>query len=72
MTSIHRSAYKHGVTPDEMFHAMRLNLRRFSNGDMTISIGPDFSGNLLEIGTFEEGDSFIIVHAMRAQEKYLR
>jgi len=55
-----------------MFHAMRLHLRRFSNGDMTISIGPDFSGNLLEVGTFEEGDSFIIVHAMRAQEKYLR
>ena len=72
MTSIDRSAYKHGVTPDEMFHAMRLHLRRFSNGDMTITIGPDFSGNLLEIGTFEKGDSFIIVHAMRAQEKYLR
>jgi hypothetical protein len=51
---------------------MRLHLRRFSNGDTTITIGPDFSGNLLEIGTFEEGDSFIIVHATRAQEKYLR
>jgi len=51
---------------------MRLHLRRFSNGDMTISIGPDFSGNLLEIGTFEEGDSFIFVHAIQAQENYLR
>jgi hypothetical protein len=35
-------------------------------------VGPDYGGNLYEVGVVESEDGPIIVHAMPARPKYLR
>jgi hypothetical protein len=66
------SARKHGVTDDDMLHAYRNPLRVFEFDDLTMLIGADAAGRLLEIGTATaEGVEFIL-HAMPARQKFLR
>jgi hypothetical protein len=38
----------------------------------TMFIGPDQTGNLLEVGVVDSNDGPIVVHAMAARAKYLR
>ena len=40
--------------------------------DLTMFIGPDPAGNLLEVGVVHRVDGPVIVHAMAARPKYLR
>jgi len=66
------SARKHGVADDDMLHAYRNPVRVFEFEELTMLIGSDPAGRLLEVGTvIAEGIEFI-VHAMPARQKFLR
>ena len=57
-----------------MLHAYRNPLRVFEFDDLTMLVGADAAGRMLEIGLASdtaEGIEFI-VHAMPAREKFLR
>ena len=57
------SAREHGVADDDMLHAYRNPIQVFEFDDLTMLIGSDDSGRLLEVGTpTAEGIEFI-VHA---------
>lgn len=68
------SANRHGVTDGAMLHALRHSTRHFVQDDaLTMFIGPDETGVLVEVGVVEWHGAVAIVHAMRpARPKYLR
>lgn len=68
------SANRHGVKDEAMLHALRFPVRHFVQDDsMTMFIGPDETGTLLEVGVIEWHGVIAIVHAMRpARTKYVR
>ncbi len=57
-----------------MLHALRFPIRHFVQDDsMTMFIGPDETGTLLEVGVIQWHGVLAIAHAMRpARPKYLR
>lgn len=58
-----------------MLHAFRNPVRTFLVGeDMTMVIGADAAGRLIEIGVVDSRDEpgLVIVHAMPARPKFLR
>ena len=66
------SARRHGIPDDDMLHAYRHPIRVFDLDGLTMLVGADISGRLLEVGVaVGEGIEFI-VHAMPAREKFLR
>ena len=66
------SARKHGIPDSDMLHAYRRPIRVFDLDGLTMLMGADDSGRMLEVGVVAgEGIEFI-VHAMRAREKFLR
>jgi hypothetical protein len=66
------SARKHGISDDDMRHALRNPIRAADLGDgLTMFIGPARDGTLLEVGVADSGKGPVIVHAMRARPKYL-
>jgi hypothetical protein len=66
------SARKHGVSDDDMLHAYRNPIRVFVFDDLTMLIGANRSGQLLEVGiATAEGVEFV-VHAMPARPKFVR
>ncbi len=65
------SARKHGIQDENMFHAYRNPIRVFDIDDLTMLIGPDPSGQLLEIGVAEAEGIHFIIHAMVARPKFL-
>lgn len=65
------SARKHGVSDEDMLHAYRNTIRMFDLDDLTMLVGSDETGRLLEIGiAYAEGIDFI-VHAMPARPRFL-
>ena len=60
------SARKHGITDDDILHAVRQVLRIIEGStEIAIYIGADSSGRLLEIGIVNsDTDNPRIVHAM--------
>ena len=67
---IANSARRHGVADEDMLHAYRHAAEGFDAGEgLTILIGGDRAGRLLEIGVTPDGR---IVHAMPARPKFLR
>lgn len=66
------SARKHGVPDDDMLHAYRNPIRVLGLDDLTMLIGADDSGRMLEVGVAEGDGVEFIVHAMPAREKFLR
>jgi hypothetical protein len=69
------SARRHGVADDDMLHTFRNAVRTYQVGeDMTMVIGADAAGRLLEVGVVESRDEpgLVIVHAMPARSKFLR
>lgn len=69
------SAHRHGVSDDDMLHALRFAIRHVRQADdMVMFIGPDGAGTLVEVGAvIWWGGELAIVHAMRpARRKYLR
>lgn len=65
------SARKHEVTDADMLHAYRNPIRVFEVDDLTMLIGADEAGNLLEVGVANAEGIDFIVHAMVARPKFL-
>jgi hypothetical protein len=67
------SARKHGVSDETILHAFNnpILVEDFDEG-MTMFIGPNRAGNLYEIGVVGTDEGPMVVHAMKAQRKYLR
>ena len=67
------SARKHGIHDDDMIHAFNhpILVDDLDEG-LTMFVGADHAGNLLEVGVIDSTDGPIIVHAMPARPKYLR
>lgn len=55
-----------------MLHAYRNPIRVFELDELTMLIGADKAGRLLEIGTAAAEGIEFIVHAMPARQKFLR
>lgn len=68
------SARKHGISDDDIRHAVDNALVGSTVDEWTefmMLVGPDESGNLLEIGLVVADDIDYVVHAMRARQQYL-
>ena len=68
---IHPSARRHGVSDSQMLHAYRNAFKVVPGGDMTILVGDDGFGRILEVGVVRMDDGDLIAHAMPARSKYL-
>ena len=67
------SARKHGISDDDMRHALRNPIRVTDVDDgLTMFVGPARDGTLLEVGAVDSDSGPVIVHAMLARPKYLR
>lgn len=69
------SAHRHGVTAEDMLHALRFAIHHVSQpDDMVMFIGLDAAGTLIEVGVaIWWGGELAIAHALRpARTKYLR
>lgn len=66
------SARKHGIADEDMLHVYRNPIRVFDLDDLTMLIGADTAGRVLEIGIAVAESIEFIVHAMPAREKFLR
>ena len=68
------SAHRHGVSDEDILHALRFPVRLFVQDDsMTMFIGADKTGILVEVGVIEWHGVIAVAHAMRpARSKYLR
>ena len=63
-----KTAYRHGYSKADIFHALRNPLKAvYGNDDMYMIIGPAENGAVIEVGF---GDTGAIVHAMDARSKY--
>jgi hypothetical protein len=67
------SARKHGIRDDDMIHAFNHPILVDDLDDgLTMFVGADTAGNLLEVGIIDSSDGPIVVHAMPARPKYVR
>ena len=66
-----RSARKHQIADDDMLHAYRHPIRVFDLDDLTMLVGADTAGRMLEIGVATSDGIDFIVHAMPARAKFL-
>ncbi len=62
------SARKHGVTDEDINHALANAVRVWPMDGFDMLIGPTASGALIEVGVNRDGDVF---HAMTARRKFL-
>lgn len=65
------SARKHQISDDDMLHAYRHPIRVFDLDDLTMLVGADTAGRMLEIGVASSEGIEFIVHAMPARNKFL-
>lgn len=67
------SAFKHGLSESDILHAYRNPLRVWDLGDgFTMIVGPNEAAVVLEVGYVDGNPTVVIVHAMRARDKFLR
>ena len=67
------SALKHGLDESEILHAYRNPVRIWDLDEgFTMIVGPNQSAIFLEVGYVDGDHVHVIVHAMRAREKFLR
>jgi hypothetical protein len=67
------SARKHGIHDDDMIHAFNHPILVDDLDDgLTMFVGADTAGNLLEVGAIDSSDGPIVIHAMPARPKYMR
>lgn len=70
---IAESAHKHGISDEDIRHAVA-NAIRFHDldEDLVMIVGPSASGTLIEVGIVTaDDDEPIVVHAMPARAKFL-
>lgn len=70
---IAQTARKHGITDDDMLHAVRNPIAQWQlDDDFTMRVDPAHDGDLLEVGILGiDTDDSVIVHAMGARPRYL-
>lgn len=67
------SALKHGLRETEILHAYHHPIRAWDMGDgFTMLLGANQAALILEVGYIQGMTAIVIVHAMRAREKFLR
>ena len=67
------SALKHGLDETQILHAYRNPVRIWDLGDgFTMIVGPNQSAIFLEVGYVDGDQAHVIVHAMKARDKFLR
>jgi hypothetical protein len=67
------SARKHGMTDEDMLQAHRNPIRIFElDKGFTMIIGANRTAMVFEAGVVQASTVPVIVHAMRAREKFLR
>ena len=66
------SARKHGIAIEDMLHAYRNPIRTIIQDSITILIGPNTHGNLIEVGVVTGKSQLNIIHAMKARQKFLK
>lgn len=69
---IPQSARKHGVADARILHAYEHPIRVFESEGLTMLIGADQAGRLLEVGVARAVEIDYIVHAMVARRAFLR
>jgi hypothetical protein len=73
---IHRSSAKHGATAEDVLHAVEhqivtVDLDPDADPPKVLVIGPDASGNLLEvIVLLLSDDTTLAIHAMKLRPKF--
>lgn len=74
MVDIETSARKHGVTDDDMVHALRNHWQAFETDDpaVTMYIGPAMNAEPLEVGVVDDEEGTAVIHAMPARPKSSR
>jgi hypothetical protein len=66
------SALRHGVSEEAIVHAFNNPIRTEDLDEgLTILVGPDSAGELLEIGVVSSDEGPAVVHAMPARRKYV-
>ena len=68
------SARRHGISDDDIRHAVENSVaggHGVDENDLMMLVGPDQSGNILEIGIVVTDDIEYAIHAMRARTQYL-
>ena len=67
------SARKHGVSDEDILHAYANPIRVFDLDEgFTLVNGANPAAILLEVGVVEGATAPVVVHAMRARDKFLR
>lgn len=67
------SARKHGVSDEDILHAYSNPIRVFDLDEgFTMVIGANLAAVIFEIGVVDGITTPVIVHAMKAREKFLR
>lgn len=67
------SSDRHGIDHADAAHAFRDSISLWDLDDgLEMHVGPDRSGNLLEVGVLRAGSSIVVIHAMTARGKFLR
>jgi len=68
------TAYEHGISDEDMEHAVRQAMAEHSMPDgMTMLLGPDRAGRFLEVGVLDiDEDDPLIIHAMPMRPKFQR
>lgn len=67
------SALKHGLKEQDILHAYRHPIRIWDLGDgFTMTVDATATATILEVGSIQGETAVVIVHAMRAREKFLR
>lgn len=67
------SAYKHGVSAEDIRHAYAHPIRVFEIDDeFTMIIGANQAAIIYEVGVIDGVAAAVVVHAMRARDKFLR
>lgn len=70
---IAESARKHGVSDEDMLQAYANPFRVFDLDEgFTMLIGANSAAIIFEVGVVDGAETPVIVHAMRAREKFLR
>ncbi len=66
------SAHHHGITDEDTRHALR-NLIAVAadphDDDVTLFLGPDQTGNLIEVGMLSTDDGPVVIHGMAARTR---
>jgi hypothetical protein len=71
--TIAESAHKHGVSDEDILHAYANPIRVFDLDEgFTMVIGANLAAIIYTIGVVDGVSASVIVHAMRAPEKFLR